>query len=396
MAALLLLAVSCGAAADPRLEAPSFRNIDPVTFRFDYPALAALKLEGQVVPGLHRNFVPQGIDYVDRDNGRVVLSGYFCERVGRGLRWQMFIRRCMLKHSALYLYDLAAGETVRLAMLEERDGEPMRRHAGGVAVLHDWLWVPDRFQVFRFALDELLDAEVPVITMRPDNERPIPVDSSGDFVTAEGGMLWVGNFQRGDRGAPLPQHYLSLLGDTRGWTAGYRIDPETLRPVNRERYQLRWGGMSHEVYRPDIALHHRDRVQGISFLGTHRVVLSASWGRAPSSFAFHHLPSSVAEALEKPSPTVRLPDGTEIPVLTLFRPTREMRVHAPPGSEGISFDGRGLVTVFEGGAMPYRERWPDVEDRMIRFLPPGITRSVDQLAEAVPEEGSPSESGAIQ
>lgn len=40
----------------------------------------------------------------------------------------------------------------------------------------------------------------------------------------------------------------------------------------------------------------------------------------------------------------------------------------------MSFDGQLLMSVFEGGALPYRERWGDIEDRMLMFQPPGVTR----------------------
>lgn len=362
--------------ADERLENPSFGNIGGPDFRSRYPALSVLYIEGHVVPGLHRNFVPQGIDYAGDSQRYAVLSGYFCENFQRA-RWRGgFIRYCAQKRSAFYLFDLDAGEAVRLALLEDRDGEPLRWHAGGVAVLYDHLWLPDNFKVLRFELDTLLRSDEAVITMGPDNRRRIGVDSSGDFISAHDGVLWVGNFQRPGRGAPLPPHYLSLEAGTAGWTAAYRIDPDTLRPRNTARYDVAWGGRSFEVYRPDTALHHRNQVQGLSFIDDRRVVLSASWGDSPSVFSFHRLPAPPLEPPER-SPVVELPDGSEIAIWALYDLTREIRIFGPPGAEGIAFDGEALLTAFEGGAMPYRRRWRTVEDRMLRFQPPGVTRIDD-------------------
>lgn len=364
----LALALAADAApADTRLEARGFGNIEASRFSRNYPALDALLIEGQVVPGLHRGFVPQGIDFLESYPGEVVLSGYFCERLTPA--WQSLVRRCLRKRSALYLFDLEAGEATRLALLAERDGTPMRRHAGGVAELHDRLWLPDNFIVYRFDLARLREASGRVITMRPDNDRPIGVDSSGDFVSAHDDSLWIGNFQRSRRGYPLPAHYRSLLSDTSGWTAGYRIDPETLRPTSETRYEVSFGGIEYEVYRPDVALHHRSKVQGITFLGDRQVMLSTSWGRNASMLSFHRLPGAPFGDTAYGTP-VTLPDGSELRVQSLGLATRQSLVAAPPGAEGVSYDGRRLAIAFEGGAMPYRERWRRIEDRVLLLRPP--------------------------
>lgn len=320
-----------------------------------------------MIPGLQSAFVPQGVDIIGPDAREAVLSGYFCEDFTRW--WQSLIRQCVQKRSAFYLYDLEAGEAVRLALLNERNGEPMRRHAGGVAELHDRLWLPDDFVVFRFDLSELRRADERVITMRPENGRRIGVDSSGDFITAFEDRLWIGNFQRGRRGRPLPAHYRSLSTGTAGWTAGYRIDPETLRPTNRARYTVSFGSKEYDVYRPDAALHHRNKVQGLNFLDGRRVVLSASFGRGSSTLAFHGAPGeSAGNAAD--GAQVTLPDGSLLQVRTLGTATRQNLIAAPPGAEGVAYDGTMLAVAFEGGAMPYRQRWRWIEDRVLLFVPP--------------------------
>ncbi len=368
--ALVLLAVLAAAnvvRAEDRLESPSFGNIGDARFSRNYPALNILLLDGHVIPGLHWNFVPQGIDFLTSHPDKVVLSGYFCERFST---WrQGFIRRCRAKRSAVYLYDLNAGKAVRLALLEESNGLPMRRHAGGVAELYDRLWLPDNFVVFRFDLGELLGARDPVITMRPENETPIGVDSSGDFITAFDDGLWIGNFQRRDRGRPLPAHYRSPVTGTHGWTAGYRIDPDTLRPTSRKRYQVSFGGEDYEVYRPDAAIHHRNKIQGISFTDNRGVVLSASYGNRFSALAFHRLPAAPFRDTVF-GEQVTLPDGTSLQVQSLGLKTRSHLITAPPGAEGVAYNGTVLTVAFEGGALPYRERWRRIEDRFLLFLPP--------------------------
>lgn len=370
-----------------RLESHSFGNLDEAAYRLRYPALAGLKVDGHVVPGLHANFVPQGVDYLPGDTHRAVISGYFCQRFERAPLRRALISQCGQKQSALYLVDLDNGKALRLAMLEERDGEPMRRHAGGVAILHERVWLPDNFELLRFDLDKLLTAWRDVITLQPENERRIGVDSSGDFITARGNALWIGNFQRAQRGAPLPPHYRSLGGGTTGWTAAYRIDDETLRPVNTDQYTVRWSARDFEVYRPDAGLHHRNIVQGMTFIDERRIVLSTSWGDRPSALSFHRLPNDPLRPPDKVT-RVTLPDGSKLPVWALLRATREMQIFAPPGAEGVSFDGQLLMSVFEGGALPYRERWGDIEDRMLMFQPPGVTRRDIPIVPLVAPEAS--------
>lgn len=353
--------------ADPRLEAPGYGNISEREFREDYAALSERLAGSHVIPGLHRNFVPQGLEFLEPESNEVVLSGYFCERFSRW--WRSFVRHCVQKRSAFYLFDLDAGKAVRLALLEEHSGEPMRRHAGGVALLHGRLWLPDYFQVFRFDLSELRDAPGSVITMRPGNEKRIGVDSSGDFITAFGDMLWIGNFQRGRRGNPLPVHYTSLLTSTRGWTAGYRINPDTLRPESRVRYEVSYGGVLYDVHRPNAALHHGSKVQGMSFLGGKRVVLSASYSYQKSALTFHGLAHPPAREAG-PDETMMLPDGSTLRIRTLDASSRQQLVTAPPGAEGIAFNGSLLAVAFEGGALPYRQRWRRLEDRFLLLRPP--------------------------
>jgi len=363
---LALLLCATQSAADSRLETRAFGNLHDSRLARHFPVLAELTVDGHVLPGLHHNFVPQGVELLA--NGREgVVSGYFCRRFTYW--YQSLFRRCALKRSAVYLIDLDSGRAKRLALLEEPDGMPMRRHAGGVAELHGRLWLPDNFIVFRFRLAALREADEPVITLRPENDRPIGVDASGDFITAHKGSLWIGNFQRGRRGNPLPAHYVAPGTGTRGWTAGYRIDPDTLRPASRERYQVAFAGVSYEVYRPDAALHHRSKVQGMTFLHDRRVVLSTSFGPRRGALAFHRLAAAPLGDAAEGAP-VALPDGSTLTVEALNRSTRESVVSTPPGAEGISWDSQRLAVAFEGGAMPYRKRWRLLEDRLLMLVPP--------------------------
>lgn len=364
---LALLLCTPHVAADSPLQTQAFGNLHDSRMTRQFPALGALMVGGHVLPGLHRNFVPQGVDFLSAHEDEAVLSGYFCRRFT--LWYQGLFRRCALKRSALYLFDLETGQAKRMALLEEPDGTPMRRHAGGIAELHDRLWLPDNFIVFRFDLAALRDADEPVITMRPENERPIGVDASGDFITAHNDSLWIGNFQRAGRGKPLPDHYIAPETDTRGWTAGYRIDPDTLRPESRTRYDVSWGGVRFEVYRPDAAFHHRNKVQGMTFLDDRRVVLSTSFGPRHGALAFHRLGAAPLGDSARGWPTT-LPDGSTLEVQNLNLLTRESIVSTPPGAEGVSWDNERLAVAFEGGAMPYRERWRLLEDRLLLLTQP--------------------------
>lgn len=367
--------------ADERLESHSFGNINESRFARIYPELKGLMVGAHVIPGLRNNFVPQGFELLDAFPGEAVLSGYFCDRFSTW--WQGLVRHCRKKRSALYWLDVDSGKPLRLALLEERDGRPMRRHAGGVAELHGRLWVPDNFVVFRFNLERLRGADHRVITMRPENDAPIRIDSSGDYVTAFDGRLWVGNFQRRDRGRPLPAHYESPQTGTEGWTAGYRIDPETLRPQSRQRYRISFAGVEHTVLRPDAALHHRNKVQGMAFMDERRVVLSASYGDRFSALAFHLLPESPPGGRTFGWP-VELPDGSTLHVQSLSLETRRTLLAAPPGAEGVAFNDAMLGVAFEGGAMPYRRRWSRIEDRLLLFLPPPVL-AIDEGGRARPQ-----------
>lgn len=123
---------------------------------------------------------------------------------------------------------------------------------------------------------------------------------------------------------------------------------DTLRPVNRTSYHVSFSSVRFEVYRPDAALNHRNKVQGMTFLDDKRVVLSTSFGPRRGALAFQRLAAPPLGDAAHGLP-VTLPDDLTLHVQALNRSTREFVMSTPAGAEGISSDSERIAVAFKGG-----------------------------------------------
>jgi len=361
---LLAILATAQFPAQSLLEVIPFRNQNLE----GYPDFAALahKDSSKTIPGLSANFVPQGICWIP-DSDQVLISGY------QGLtfkqEWQAISQRPFIKQAARVdekasvVILLRNGVPKRIAYLADENGDRMSRHAGGIAVWNGSFWIPGNYRLYRFPLKSLLDGDEDVVTVKSDHAH-MPVDSTGSFISAYGDDLLIGDFGR-EGSHPTPSHHRSAMTQHLAWTAAYRMDKATNLPISTNRYLLLdTEGQSHDVLTPDYVLHHRQLVQGIAVRNDGLIALSLSYGDTDSKIAFYRI-DNTGDASSAPSQT-RLPNGSTIPSWTLSEGNwTGTTIKAPPGSEGLAWNGKQLAIAFEGGAYPYRERWTKIEDRII-------------------------------
>jgi hypothetical protein len=316
------------------LEIVSFRNQD----LDNYSQFRSLVLSSFTLPGLAAGFVPQGIANIP-GSPALIVSGYHADS----------------KLSVVYLIDLNAQKPLRVAYLTS-GGIPQKRHAGGVAVTGDHFWIPGNGSLFRFPLYELLSHEASDRLHIEMDVEITGIESRGSHLSAWGDYLIMGDF-----GSRRPQH---------GPVSHHR-SPKDSRLLYRSLvFKIdRLSNMPVDVDRPSLIIHHDDQVQGLAMGLNGLVVTSRSWGDNHSRFEFHRIPLEDNWIKYSSRSPYRKGDLAEdlIPSISLSRDNRLITIFGPPGSEGIALVGNKAMTLFEGGAYPYRSRWKTLEDRVFEF-----------------------------
>lgn len=347
--------------AENFLEIKSYRNTPDNLVdsdRLQYLGLAALLTDYCTVPGLEHGFVPQGLDWGGEDGDLLLVSGY----VGKE------------EHAFVLLVDVKRKDVLKVGRLMAKDGKPMSMHAGGVALTKNFFWIPSRFRVRRFPLEPLMSSRETVVDITPAEAEGFSVDSLGSYVTTYRNCLWIGEFTGGK--APAVAHHGAKVGRTfySGWAAGYRLTSDE-RIEATATYQVKHKKHEYSVIKPDRVLVHRKKVQGMAFMDERRVMLSVSRGDSDSKIAFYDL--GAAPWQQSLTEQHELPAGFSAERRMICdgdskNPSRWLlTLHGPPGSEGVSWQGERWAVAFEGGARPYRQRWNDIEDRILILAPPG-------------------------
>ena len=357
----LLFAISASFSGLLQAAESSFESLAEITsYRNQnleaHPELKAAFRRGFTIPGLSAGFVPQGMSPVPEENA-LVLSGYIWLSYKGFRKW----KKVSKKRSVLLLVDADEGNLLSAALLRERSGAPMRRHAGGVQVAGKSLWIPSKNKLYRFSFGSLLRARGELVELSP--LKVFAVDSKGSFVSGFGDFLLVGEFIK--ERDQVPAYHQSPSGKHNAWTALYRLERFNEADDSEQLFHQVSGKV---LLRPDAVIHHRKKVQGLAVREDGWVVQSVSYGSKPSKLAFYQVLENLGSPESWPGRT-RLPNGFEVPSITLSGESNwQFTQSAPPGSEEVFWlDDDRLAFVFEGGAYPYREKWKELEDRVLIF-----------------------------
>lgn len=213
------------------------------------------------IPGLDENFVPQGLSFVDGTNDFLVC-GYMNDN----------------KPSRIYYISGENHDEVKYITLKMSDSDAdYVGHAGGIASYGNSIWVSGDGYIYRLTFSDLNGA---------DNGDSIymkaymSTGNGADFVYANNGTLWVGEFYKEGKYDTLKSHHLKTRsGETnRAIAFGFVID------------ESRNIGLQYKTYDkivPKRALSLPDLVQGMSFSSDGKILLSTSWSIADSTLKYY-------------------------------------------------------------------------------------------------------------
>lgn len=281
-----------------------------------------------LVPGLKKgqNFVLQGVEFCAEKNW-AFLSGYISPKTDN-------------PNSVLFVLDANKtvwldggysyqGALIKEILLDNADGTPFTKHAGGVAVSKNSVWLASDGKLYRIPLSTIESAPA-TSHIRLDASVNVPVLAS--YTSFSDGILWVGEFEYArDKYITDKSHHRDE--DLTAWTVGYKLaengedgyDPAT---------GIKSTALGGDVAIPDCVLWHGSKIQGFAVAGN-RIVMSSSYGRRnDSSLMIYTNPIHEKTKLQV------VIGGAYVPTYLL---TDYATVSAPPMTEDLS-------AVYEGGS----------------------------------------------
>lgn len=270
-------------------------------FRFPLSNYYKASEKAFLIPGLKDNFVPQGLYYNEEDK-TFLVSGYNTKSA-----------------SSVYLVN-EAGESKRINLAYE-GGSAFGRHAGGVAVYQDWVYVAgsSAHAVFIYSYSEMKNAQNGASVKalgRFSLENP---DDENDYIsvsalTVANGFLVVNEFHYDDGYEGLDSHnYVTQKGDKHGGVAVfYELDQNLPFGINPNMIK---------------AFSICDKVQGMAFHNG-KIYCSTSLG-----FAFSEIYVYNEYSLKQESFMTLL--GKKVPLYALDSSCLRSFFKAPPMAEGM-------------------------------------------------------------
>ncbi len=303
-------------------------------FLEEYSLYNSIREEGPIIPGIFQGAIPQGMAYYKSEDIMLVSNYMFDGRP-----------------SCITAISMSDGSLEKTLWLLNPDKTPHKGHVGGLAVSRNYLWIASGKGVYYVSLESIqYQKDNTSITM----EGFISTEVKGSFSTYSDGILWVGEFTSRDGSYTTPgsHHFKTGKNNTNhGWLAGYILDIESdmINPDNNI------DGISF----PDYVLSIPDEVQGAAFLDG-KIILSQSYGRRNNSRI-----SVYSDPLSRlPLDSVTVGDGRVIPVWILDTENLEMKIIAPPMTEGIADFNGSIAVLYESGSDKYRVTARNPQDRI--------------------------------
>lgn len=247
-------------------------------------------------PGLKDGFVCQGICASEQD-GKFIVSGYMANE----------------SPSRLYVTDLNNNSYY---VCLQSGGEYYYGHAGGVSVHGDSVYISGENKIYILSLTDLLDAN------NGDNvqiQNEIAVNNSASFIYASEQYLYVGEFHNG--GKYVTEHPF----DT----------PEGKNYAIVSRYDFS------DLSTPNKIYSIRNKVQGICFTPSGKVVMSTSYGLSSSVYYVYN-------QLDEVSLGCTL-DGAPVYAFSKV----EKQFSGPAMAEGLDYYDGKIITLTESASNKY-------------------------------------------
>ncbi|MEF3306941.1 lamin tail domain-containing protein [Paenibacillus sp. GYB003] len=288
----------------------------------NYDRFFGISEEGPVIPGLHQDYIPQGLAYYPAKHW--MLISYYRKDGGPSL---------------LSAVDMADGRMVKALLLYKTADIPYAEHAAGIAVSGRHGWIASGRGVYQFKLEDLDRASHMDKLVFSDNIR---TETLGGFLSISDRTLWVGEFARYDFATDRSHHMENRNRQKHSaWVAGYDLNADDT--LDKSKIDPASG-----VVIPDRILSVPDEIQGMAFSGD-RIVLSKSYGLSnDSDLLVYRLGPN-----EEPHARTAKFGGQPVPIWFLDDVNLTHGVMAPPMSEGVFAHEGKLYVLFESGAADY-------------------------------------------
>jgi hypothetical protein len=264
----------------------------------EYGTFFVKTTQGARVPGLTKNWVPQGIAYVSSKNWQLI-SHYDSKED---------------KPSTISVIDAGKKKYVKNVYLYQENGKPYKGHAGGIAVSKNYIWISSGSNLYYASLDNLIKSKDKA---KLKFSGHVKTAAKASFTTYANGVVWSGDFNEN-------------LG---GKAVGYKLDGKTDKIASKT---------------PSYILSIPSHIQGM-MVSSSEIILSQSYGRKNDSKLLRY--TNVLK--KKPDKHMSI-NGKKVPVWNLGSKQLKSRITMPPLSEGLAKHSNQLYIIFESGAKKYR------------------------------------------
>ena len=264
---------------------------------FIYSDYYSMKTDVCKNPGLGDDFICQGIAVSEKD-GVILVCGYMKDK----------------SNSRIYVTDFESNSYyVKLT----REGETYTGHAGGLAVSGDTVYIANAKKIYSFPLSDVLSAENGATV---DIGCGTKVNTNASFVYTDDEYLYVGEFH--DGGAYV------IEGHENGTAEGTHYALCTKYALN-------------DLTTPVAVYSLRNKVQGICFTPSGKVVLSTSYGPTDTVYYVYDL----GEATDSGETF----DGAPLYYLDKL----EKEIHGPAMGEDLDYYDGKIITLTESASNKY-------------------------------------------
>ncbi len=248
-------------------------------------------------PGLSDGFVCQGLCVTDSGKDVFFVSGYMKDK------------------SASRIYATEQNGTWYVSL--HKNGEPFTGHAGGIAALGSDLYIASGKKVYTVPINSVLQAKNGDIIDIGDGAR---VNSAASFISSDGEYLYVGEFHDGE---------------------AYDIEGHVNETAEGTHYAICSVYEAGKFDSPVRVYSIRNKVQGICFTSSGKVVMSTSYG----------LSDSVYYVYDADNATDSQKTFDSAPLYYLDKLERELK--GPAMAEGLDEYNGKVITLTESASDKY-------------------------------------------